>query len=805
MRKISKTLTMMSLLAPLGANALGIGDIRLHSALNQSFSAEIPLVTSGGEEIGDIHVALGSSEAFSRAGIERHYALTKLRFVPVQKADGNYVIKVTSPEAIRDTFLNFLVEIDWPQGHLQREFTVLLDPPASFKEATADSTELPETEAAPDTSAPAERPHLPAPAEKMLRRQLKSASRAESTGPVTGTPYGPVNPNETLWSIARKANLDDAFSQEQRLTALYKANPQAFYNNNINSLKAGENLIIPDRETILRLVGQPRKTPLAQKEGRAATSGEEPPRGQLKLAAPSESKAKAETAAPGVTGARNRQDIALEIADTAKQQNEEINKRLDEMEQKLSAMQHLLSLKDEQIATLKSQQKQPPVERPSVPVPPSVPQVPEAAQPTPPAPIPAQTPTPPAQPQPIEQAPSPSVPAIPPQAPQQPVAPEVSPPQVPTAPPPQPAPKPPAPPPKPAPVEERSFLWELFDEYYYLFGGAAGFLALGAAIWFIKRRRMAMLEGMESILTVGDKDKSTLVKTQGSALSTIYADQTPSSSKSSFLSEFTPSDFNALGGEAEEVDPISEADVYLAYGRYKQAEELIHSAIAQHPERDECKLKLLEIHYATENAQAFEKYATELTQTHRKSKPQFWEKVAEMGRELCPDSSLFQEGGLAAQEIGTAKEVATQPIIAADHDSTQVAPSTSGLDETHEAEEEDNVGFDFDITYPQAETLDESALDFGEGYTFPSVTPSETAEKSQDKSLDDILAELGALNAEEQAQLAESALQEETQPAGNEIEFDFDFIKQPAEGGEEVIEMGQESLPYTPDQEDIAD
>ena len=111
MRKISKTLALMGLLAPMGANALGIGDIRLHSALNQSLNAEIPLVISNNEELPEIRINLASQEAFSRAGIERHYALSKLRFKPQQKADGSYVIRVSSVEAIREPFLNFMIEV----------------------------------------------------------------------------------------------------------------------------------------------------------------------------------------------------------------------------------------------------------------------------------------------------------------------------------------------------------------------------------------------------------------------------------------------------------------------------------------------------------------------------------------------------------------------------------------------------------------------------------------------------------------------------------------------------------------------
>ena len=134
MRKLSTTLAMMSLLAPMGASALGIGDIKLRSALNQSLNAEIPLVLSGGDSLADVKIALASPEAFAKAGLERHYFLTKLRFTAVQKPDGGYAIEVSSNDVMREPFVSFLVDVNWPRGRVVREYTVLLDPPATFSD-----------------------------------------------------------------------------------------------------------------------------------------------------------------------------------------------------------------------------------------------------------------------------------------------------------------------------------------------------------------------------------------------------------------------------------------------------------------------------------------------------------------------------------------------------------------------------------------------------------------------------------------------------------------------------------------------
>ena len=118
----------MSLFAPWGAHALGIGEIIVHSALDESLNAEIPLVTSNDEDVSDIRVTLASPEAFARAHIERSYSLTKLSFTTRKKPDGRLSIFVTSKNAIREPIMDFIVEVYWPQGRQLREFTALLDP-----------------------------------------------------------------------------------------------------------------------------------------------------------------------------------------------------------------------------------------------------------------------------------------------------------------------------------------------------------------------------------------------------------------------------------------------------------------------------------------------------------------------------------------------------------------------------------------------------------------------------------------------------------------------------------------------------
>ena len=665
-RTISKTLAVMGLFAQWDAYALGIGDIRLHSALNEALYAEIPLVTSDADELSGIRVTLASPETFARAHIERNYLLTKLRFTTLQRPDGGYVIKVSSKDAIREPFLDFMVEVHWPQGRLQREFTVLLDPPDSFHEANATDNELPETESyepaprQPALSPPplaSTRARTPSPGRETKDSAVKPAETNES--PVTGTQYGPVGRNETLWGIASKFQ-HPSTSQRQMLAAIYKANPRAFFKSSIDALKAGATITIPDQASVVRLadaagIPHPSRNAVNAKAKTqvepvlAETNEGTGTQGQLQLLAPSESKSLAEAATTGKRGkpGKSKEDLALELADTAKQENENYRKRLADLEQQLSSVQRLLILKDEQIASLQSQQK-PAVKQglqtaPLATVPPSAPPS-LTAVPPPTSQEPAKTQTAAAQ--------LPVSPQVVPAPPTMPAVRPTLPPDTTLKPAEAARPKPPprvvAPPsvqPKPAesaqPGKEAGILAEVLDRPYYLIGGATGLLLL-ALLWQFKRRRSAMIDNPESILTLTDREKTLQPNPVPEPVNVMSNVSEPSPAfRSSFLSEFTPSDFNALGGEMEEVDPLSEADVYLAYGRYKQAEDLILNAIGQNPERDDYSLKLLEIHYATENAQAFEQCANELALTHRESKPEFWEKVAEMGREMCPGNPFF--------------------------------------------------------------------------------------------------------------------------------------------------------------------
>ena len=138
MRKLATAAAVSLALASGGAFGLGLGDIEMRSALNQPMNAEIRLTSVKPGELDGMIVQLASEDAFSRAGIDRTQALTDLVFTVDQSANVP-VIRISSRRPVVEPFLNFLLEVDWPQGRMVREYTVLLDPPV-FITATERST-----------------------------------------------------------------------------------------------------------------------------------------------------------------------------------------------------------------------------------------------------------------------------------------------------------------------------------------------------------------------------------------------------------------------------------------------------------------------------------------------------------------------------------------------------------------------------------------------------------------------------------------------------------------------------------------
>ena len=199
LRTLAFVVGSASLVAASVAHALGLGDIRPGSGLNQPLNAEIQLVALRGVAPEEIRATIASADEFDRAGIERVYALNDLKMVVQGTADGEAVIKLRTNDAVREPFLNFIVELNWPNGRLLREYTLLLDPPVFADEAPVVTArprvQMPATTTGTVTSAPAP-----------TRQSSETAAPAAPVGNTMAgaDSYGPVSANDTLWSIASR-------------------------------------------------------------------------------------------------------------------------------------------------------------------------------------------------------------------------------------------------------------------------------------------------------------------------------------------------------------------------------------------------------------------------------------------------------------------------------------------------------------------------------------------------------------------------------------------------------------------------
>ena len=251
--------TILLMIVSVGGYSLGLGNIELSSALNQSFDARIELLSPTSSEVGSLTIRIADIEAFNRAGIEWSLVLSSLRFEIVINDTGADYIHITSSEPIREPYLNFLVEASWSSGRLYREYTVLLDPPLydpGVRRLTVPAAPVAESPSqsiirSPSTDSPGSTSSQPPTSSTPGSQFAPEPVASPRISSFSGDEYGPVVSNDTLWSIANRVRPDTSISIQQMMLAILRTNPQAFINNNINGLREGHILRIPDRDEIL--------------------------------------------------------------------------------------------------------------------------------------------------------------------------------------------------------------------------------------------------------------------------------------------------------------------------------------------------------------------------------------------------------------------------------------------------------------------------------------------------------------------------------------------------------------------------
>lgn len=827
------------------AAAVGFGGINVTSSLGQPLAAEIELVAVEQADKASLSARLASADAFKGAGIDYPYVLPKLKFSVETRANGEFYIKATSTQPVNEPFVSLLIELNWASGRLLREYTFLLDPPGFVAEqpaaaavqpiepvvvapvvapvpeplpvpvpqsAVAAAVEAPQpqaetmpqtvsaplpaeaaqaAEAAPAPVAQETKAAEPVPvAEAQPAEQAAPAPAKQAVAPAQVSETGvTVKRGDTLSKIANKTKEVDV-SLERMLVALYRANAEAFDGKNMNRLRVGKILRLPQSEEVGGI-----QQVEAEKEVRAQVADWNAYRQQLAAATgqPGEQRAKQEVSGKISTSVLDKAPAAKETAKEvlklskgeapgdrasaggkAKDKNakeeesvakgkalQEAEQRAALLEKNIKDMQRLVELKNQAAAAAASSAAAASAVAPASAV--------VAAS--------AVAVAKPALPQPKEIAPPPSL------------------------------------------------LDEILGNPIYLGAGAAVLLGLVGL-------------GYTRFKAGKQTTPKSFAEEAGNATGRIAAPVVASPETGDFTSALSP----VLDEVAEEVDPIREADVFLSFGRDVQAEEVLKDALEKDPGNNPVKLKLLSIYAERKDTKSFYVYAMEIKESGDEAS---WEQAAAMGRVLEPNNALYGGSGEAVAAEADADSGAALPVIdfdlglgdnntpspaeqtiatfdihsalepevpagektvilsAADLLAAQEAPMDFDVTSTHSGvkaavEEEpklDIPAMDFDVTGIQPEAkpdaeeepkLDIAAMDFDIGeikVPAASTAPQPAAEAAPSLDMDDLVFEAPAKTAVASPVPEVSAAPAATEDPG--LEFTIDI---PTETRPEVAE-----------------
>jgi pilus assembly protein FimV len=795
------------------ANAAGLGRLTVNSALGQPLSAEVELTSLQPGEFENLVARVASPEAYTDAKIEYSPLLRQLRFSPEKRSDGKPVLRITSSAPINEPFLDLLVEMNWPSGRLLREYPILLDP-VGFNEARV---------APPVASAtPSRVVSTPVPSSAPIVGSSSSSSITYS-----GDTYGPVKSGDTLNQIAKSIK-PDSVSLEQMLVALYRENKSAFIGNNMNQLKTGQILRVPSADDATKIARNQAvreinaqvadwKSYRGQVASAVAAGGAKPaaaneaagkisvatpsapaasatPSDQLKIAKTDGGTAKAGSA--GAKGTPEQINALREEAIAKDNQIKEANSRVAALEKQVADMRKLMEMKgvtppavDAKVAKVDDKAKV--AEKAPEPAKPAAPVDAKVAQTTPPAK--------PADAKPAETKVAESAKTEPPKVePPKTEAPKVDVAKTdvkPVVPPKPAAPKAP-PPPEPSFLEENAVA---------LGAGTAGLLGVGGLLMFLSRRKKkpaktggnSQLVNTSSIMPSDLKPNTVTGNRAGGLVDT---------GNSSFLTDFDKTGPGMI--DTDEVDPVAEAEVYIAYGRDTQAEEILKEAMARDKSRHAITVKLLEIYHTRKSKDAFEPMARELKDAIGTDNP-MWAKVAAMGASIDPTNSLYGGVGQAFDATGTfpagvpaavvgagalaaagaaSAVAAAQPAAAPDLDfdlGFGDSSTTAPIDITAaQAGQQAASKTDFDLDLGPASTSNAAAapkdggLDFDLAFDIPAdskpaVAAAAPAAKPADPSFD---FDLSALSLDTPAKPAAAAFTpEKTQPSADFGGFSLDL------------------------------
>jgi len=577
------------------ALALGLGKLTVESALGQPLSARIELTSVTKDDLDSLRAKIADPALYRQNNLTYQGTLSRAR-ISLESAGGAPYLKVSSPVSVQEPFLDLLVELDWASGRVVREYTFLLDPPGMPMTAGATEAITPARAATPARTSAA--PVARAPASTTTAAAAAPGGAAPGAA---GDQYT-VRRGDTLQKIATQYKPAEV-TLDQMLAAFFRGNQAAFEGENMNRLRAGAILSVPSAAD-----AQATPTAEATKIVRMQASDWRTYRDRVAAAAPAaagggarESSgrigAAVEDRTPAAAPGSDKLSVSRE-AGTGKgggaenaiardQQMQDAQARIAALEKTIADLQRAVELKNQTLAQLQAQADATKGGAPGA-----------AGTPAAAAGGPAAA-APEAKPAPAE------------------------------APPPAKAPPKAAPMPK---AEPPGFFADLLSGTPNWALGAAALAILGGIAALIAARRRKGMKFEDSIISGTDIKTNTVFGSTGGGV--------VNTGDNSLASDFSREGLGNI--DTDEVDPIAEAEVYLAYGRDAQAEEILKDALKKDPQRQEIYLKLLEIHSQHNKPQAFETVASELFAVSH-GQGDVWHKAVMLGRQLDPTNPMFQD------------------------------------------------------------------------------------------------------------------------------------------------------------------
>ena len=669
-RALPSAALLVALAAPLvlhlPVQSAVLGDAQLRSYLGQKLDAEIEISALTAAEAEALLVRIPASDAFAAAGIDMTTLVRSLR-VSIEKRGDQTFVRVTSDQAVNDPFVLLLLELNAGGTRTVRQYALLIDPAplersqsVNVEPAIAEpqSQEATTAAAPPVTTALAAGSNVASPAPVNVNRFAATTTRRVRTG-------------ETLAAIGSEFK-PDSVRLEQVLVALQRANPQAFAGNNINRMKSGSVLSVPSADSMRAIdANDARRIVIAQSSdfrrysealaermntpaanagtdaavpaaGNRSSSGSvgvqvrEPgarpePQDQLKLTAPGQPAArgagKSSASANDSNSGRNDKKALDQVA--ADKALADANSRIAALEKNLGRMEQMLELRDKKLAEAQkaAELAAAAAKKPEATAVPSQAPATSAAPPmseplvaAPPATTAARTPA-----APDASKDKPGVPA----------APATSTPATST-------------PVTPTPSGDTRSAWtDVLQEPVVRVAGVA--LALLALLALLMRSRARRQGGKQArkrskVNLVGSANAGAPAAADAAGTSAFPAAVSPTLAVvDSEPKHALKAQVQGVGKAGSEVDPIAEADVYIAYGRDEQAEEILRDALREQPRHHALHVKLLEIYAARRDRKGFADVAAEL-HAATGGKGGAWEQAAQMGQLLDPGNPLY--GGL---------------------------------------------------------------------------------------------------------------------------------------------------------------